>query len=72
MRSRLKRDRRAMKRARYNKRCEQLVGGFEYHVWTWGLGRAHGWLFRRKVHATSDYMRWDRQTFQVWKMFYNN
>lgn len=60
-----------MKRARYNKRCEKLTG-FEAHKWTWGLGKAHSWMFFRRVGATWDGVRTERQAARVWLMFYND
>lgn len=71
MRSRLKRDRYAMKWARYNKRNDKLIG-FRDNEWSQGRARAHSWLFHRKVHASWDDIRMAWQVRRVWEMFYNN
>lgn len=74
MRSRLKRDRRAMKIARYVKRCEKIAGDSYTGVGRWGMAsyRALSWFSTRKVKATWNDVRAYDQVRRVDRMFYNN
>jgi hypothetical protein len=71
--SKLRRDRRALRTARYVHRCEALTGWEYTGTGRWGMAsyRALNWLHKRKVHAVDDDVRADRQAHLVNRMFYN-
>lgn len=67
--SKLRRDRRAIRTARYVRRCETLTGWEYTGTGRWGMAsyRALKWLHKRKAPDLYN----DRQAYAVNSMFYN-
>lgn len=70
-RSRLRRDRQAMKWARYTRRNGRVVGHDGDVRETPAGWQAIAWMLSRKVHGPLDVHRVRKQTFAVYDMFYN-
>jgi len=74
MRSKLARDRWAVKVGRYAKKNAKLTGYFHTGVSHQGktFYRALKWMYDRRVRAQWDGVRADQQERVVWYMFYNH